>query len=84
MQTAKANWQKGSKRQKTAGNKPKVCPTADDYAVQSYVLNNGSKKFHKPDCSGAEKISAKNKEKFKGRRAELISKGYSPCGICKP
>lgn len=69
---------------KKGSDKPKVCPTADDYAVQSYVLNNGSKKFHKPDCSGAEKINVKNKENFKGRRAELISKGYSPCGICKP
>lgn len=80
----KSKLAEGQQTAKTAGNKPKVCPTADDYAVQSYVLNNGSKKFHKPDCSGAEKISAKNKEKFKGRRAELISKGYSPCGICKP
>lgn len=70
--------------QSTTENKPKVCPVADDYAVQSYVLNNGSKKFHRSDCSGAAKISAKNKENFKGRRAELVSKGYSPCGICKP
>ena len=79
----KSKLAEGQQTEKTAG-KPKACPTADDYAVQSYVLNNGSKKFHKPDCSGAEKISAKNKENFKGRRAELISKGYSPCGICKP
>ena len=80
----KSKLAEGQQTAKNAGNKPEVCPTADDYAVQSYVLNNGSKKFHKPDCSGAEKISAKNKENFKGRRAELISKGYSPCGICKP
>ena len=80
----KSKLAEGQQTAKTAGNKPKVCPTVDDYAVQSNVLNNGSKKFHKPDCSGAEKISAKNKENFKGRRAELISKGYSPCGICKP
>ena len=80
----KSKLAEGQQTAKTAGNKSKVCPTADDYAVQSYVLNNGSKKFHKPDCSGAEKISAKNRENFKGRRAELISKGYSPCGICKP
>lgn len=79
----KSKLAEGQQTAKNAG-KTKVCPTADDYAVQSYVLNNGSKKFHKPDCSGAEKISAKNKENFKGRRAELISKGYSPCGICKP
>lgn len=82
--TGKSKLAENSKAAGQAESKPKVCPVADDYAVQSYVLNNGSKKFHKPDCSGAEKISAKNKENFKGRRAELVSKGYSPCGICKP
>lgn len=62
----------------------KMCPLADEYAVKNYVLNKNSKKFHKPDCSGAANISAKNRENFKGSRNELISKGYEPCGICKP
>lgn len=67
-----------------AKTESKVCPTGEEYAVKNFVLNKNSKKFHKPDCSGAKDISAKNKENFKGSRNELISKGYEPCGICKP
>ncbi len=73
-------------KSKLAGDSKKtvVCPTADEFAVKNYVLNTKSKKFHKPDCRGAEDINAKNKENFKGSRNELISKDYTPCGICKP
>lgn len=49
-----------------------------------YILNTNSKKFHTRDCSGVAGISEKNKESFTGSREELISKGYSACGICKP
>lgn len=49
-----------------------------------YVLNISSKKFHYVTCSGVENISEKNREEFYGSREELISKGYSACGICKP
>ncbi len=49
-----------------------------------YVLNTNTKKFHYPSCSSADKISEKNKGEFIGTRNELVSKGYSPCGICKP
>jgi hypothetical protein len=43
-----------------------------------------SKKFHKPDCSSVEKISANNKAEKTCTRDELIEDGYSACGICKP
>lgn len=49
-----------------------------------YVLNTKSKKFHNPDCSGVGKIKEENREIFKGTRNDLIQKGYSPCGTCKP
>lgn len=49
-----------------------------------YILNTNSKKFHYETCSGIEKISKNNRENFYGTREELISKGYSSCGICKP
>lgn len=62
----------------------KICPLADEFAVKNYLLNKSNKKFHKPECSGAANISAKNRENFKGSRNELIGKGYDPCGICKP
>jgi DNA-entry nuclease len=50
----------------------------------TYILNNNSKKFHTPDCESASKISDNNREESSKSREELISEGYSPCGICKP
>ena len=49
-----------------------------------YILNTNSKKFHRPDCSGAKSMKDKNKEEFTGYRSELIQKGYEPCGQCNP
>ena len=51
---------------------------------QDYILNVKNKKFHKPDCSAVSDISSANKQDFTGTRDQLIAKGYSPCGICKP
>ena len=50
----------------------------------SYILNTSSKKFHDPSCSGAEDIKESNREEFTGSREDLIARGYSPCGRCKP
>lgn len=50
----------------------------------SYVLNTNSKKFHKPDCDSVKDISQSNKKTFEGTREELVLRGYSPCGSCKP
>ena len=51
---------------------------------QDYILNVKNKKFHKPDCSAASDISSANKQDFTGTCDQLIARGYSPCGICKP
>ncbi|WP_418866921.1 DNA/RNA non-specific endonuclease [Senegalimassilia anaerobia] len=51
---------------------------------QDYILNVKNKKVHKPDCSAASDISNANKQDFTGTRDQLIARGYSPCGICKP
>lgn len=51
---------------------------------QDYILNVKNKKFHKPDCSAASDVSSANKQDFTGTRDQLIARGYSPCGICKP
>ena len=51
---------------------------------KDYILNVKNKKFHKPDCSAASDISSANKQDFTGTRDQLIARGYSPCGICKP
>lgn len=50
----------------------------------TYVLNNSSKKFHKPDCNGVKQINPDNKETVTDIRNNLIQSGYSPCGTCKP
>lgn len=51
---------------------------------QDYILNVKNKKFHKPDCSAGPDISSANKQNFTGTRDQLVARGYSPCGICKP
>ncbi len=57
---------------------------AQGAAQETYILNTKSKKFHRPDCSGAEKTAAENKQEFTGSRQQLLDQGYEPCGICKP
>jgi hypothetical protein len=58
--------------------------TAAPSVPQAYVLNERSKKFHLPDCSGIVNMSPKNRRDFTGTREELIASGYTPCGTCKP
>ena len=59
--------------------------TASSSAEQhDYILNVKNKKFHLSTCSAANDIAAANRQDFTGTRDELIAKGYSPCGICKP
>lgn len=62
-----------------AGEKtPSVQEKAD------YVLNTGTKKFHKPDCPSVSDMQQGNRENFSGSREELLEQGYAPCGRCKP
>lgn len=59
--------------------------TASSSAEQhNYILNVKNKKFHLPTCSAVNDIAAANRQDFTSTRDELIAKGYSPCGICKP
>ena len=55
-----------------------------DTKEQMYILNKNTKKFHKPECSGAKKIKVKNKGEYTGSRQTLIDEGYEPCGNCNP
>lgn len=60
-------------------------PSAEPETVTAdYVLNTNSKKFHKPSCSGVKRMKEENKSSFTGTRDEVIAKGYTPCGTCKP
>ena len=56
----------------------------DTTKLTKYVLNTSTMKFHKPDCSGVEKMSKDNRRSVKAKRESLIQQGYIPCGQCKP
>ena len=56
----------------------------DEDEEGTYILNVKSKKFHRPDCAGAQDISEKNRKEYTGSRNRLVEEGYKPCGICNP
>ncbi len=56
----------------------------DSDTTVSYVLNTSTKKFHYSTCYVLDRTNDSNKENYQGTREELISLGYSPCGICNP
>ena len=49
-----------------------------------YILNENSKKFHLPECSGVQDMKETNKREYTGSREDLIAGGYEPCKNCKP
>ena len=49
-----------------------------------YIGNKNTKKFHYPYCGSVGQMKDKNKDYLYGSRDEAITKGYSPCGNCKP
>lgn len=51
---------------------------------ETYVLNQNTKKFHRPDCKSVSTIKEENKANFTGSRQELLNAGYSPCKNCNP
>ncbi|MCH4072329.1 DNA/RNA non-specific endonuclease [Pseudoramibacter sp.] len=57
---------------------------SQDDTVQTYVINTNNHKFHKPDCSAVAHMADKNKQTVNAKRSDLISQGYTACGICKP
>ena len=56
----------------------------DRWVRSGMYLIPSSKKFHLPDCSGAQSMSETNRKDYTGSRQALIDQGYAPCGICKP
>ena len=61
--------------------------TTSEQAVQEarlYVVNKSSGVFHYPSCDGAKSMSEHNREEVNATRAELIDRGYKPCGMCEP
>lgn len=67
----------------TAGTGDSDSEAASDVDT-TYVINASSMKFHKEDCSSIFSMNPANKKVVTSTRDELVSEGYSPCGICKP
>lgn len=67
----------------TAGTGDSDSEAASDVDT-TYVINASSMKFHKEDCSSISSMNPANKKVVTSTRDELVSEGYSPCGICKP
>ena len=51
---------------------------------KSYVLNTGTKKIHRPDCSSVEDMKPENKKEYTGSIDELYAQGYTACKSCDP
>lgn len=49
-----------------------------------YVLNTHTMKFHYPECPSVDQMSEKNKAFTDASREELVTRGYTACGQCKP
>ena len=62
----------------------RTIPTLDPSNGQSYILNTNTKRFHLPSCPSVEEMKPENREAFTGTRDELLERGYTPCGRCKP
>lgn len=57
---------------------------SEDGQKETYILNTNTKKFHRPSCSSAEEISAKNRQEFTGTKEEVTAQGYEACQRCRP
>lgn len=62
------------------GQVPGQVPQGSGY----YVLNTSSRKFHFPECRAVSTMNDSHYQESTTSRDELISSGYSPCGICNP
>lgn len=66
----------------TGNNKISSDSSTTQSYTQTFIVNTNTKKFHKPECDSAKKMSSSNKKTYKGSRESLISNGYSPCQKC--
>ena len=51
---------------------------------EEYILNTNSYKIHFPWCHSVDRMKEYNKKYVTDTIENLIDKGYSPCGNCKP
>lgn len=56
--------------------------TSQQQTEDTWVLNTSSMKIHYPSCSAVKKIAPQNYSTSSLSESELISQGYTTCGIC--
>lgn len=63
---------------------PEESQPDEDPQTVAYILNTNTKKFHKPSCRSAKQIKPGNRQETGDAREDLLARGYSSCGNCKP
>ena len=69
---------------KTGMPKATKAPATNNSGAQQYVLNTNTMKFHYPNCESVSQMSEHNKVIETTTRGDLINRGFSPCGNCRP
>jgi len=49
-----------------------------------YIMNESTRKFHRPDCETLKDMKDENRRDFTGDRDFLIDCGYEACKYCEP
>lgn len=68
----------------TRGGIPASEESTADPIRTTYILNTNTGKFHYPDCESVKDMSDWNRQEIEAARSELIERGFTPCGNCKP
>lgn len=75
--------EKKAEEERIAAEQKSASAASGNVSEVSYIGNANTLKFHTATCSSVKKMSEKNKVSLPDRET-AISRGYSPCGICKP
>lgn len=62
----------------------RVAPTDTVSELGTYVVNTGTRHFHRESCTYAVQIASYNRAVFTGDRVDLIAQGFTPCAWCDP
>lgn len=81
---ANSSFEHGESQSASADEHESEQPEESNEQECDFVLNENSKRFHKPNCKSIGNMKEENKKYYSGSRDDLIANGYKPCGSCKP
>ena len=58
--------------------------TNENTKSYTYIANNHTLKFHRPNCRSVKQMNDENKIYLNCTRADAINRGYEPCKHCEP